>query len=81
MAGAAFGMADFSDERREVALSYLRREKVMSRKGLSHNAKLLLTVSLLVCDDHGRVAEPDLMRAMKDPSIVQAARHLMSRVA
>ena len=69
--------ANLSPERRETAIRYLQSELTGTRADLSHGAKLMLTVSLLVVDDVGYVSKPELIKAFRDPSLCQVARQIM----
>lgn len=72
--------ADFSDERRATALSWIRGEGLLQSK-VSDSAKLMAAVGLLICDDSGRIAQPALESAMRDPSVIQAAATLLEEAA
>lgn len=68
-----------NDERRmATARRMLTTEKLEPRwRGLSENARLLYAVGLLICDDVGKIAKPDLTAAMGDPTVVGAAMALL----
>jgi len=71
--------ANFSRERRRHVLALLRGDRVLETVG--PDAQLLYAVGALVCDDTGRVSEADLHLALRDPSIVSAARELLRKAA
>jgi hypothetical protein len=73
--------ADFSDERRAAALSWLRSEGLLDDPNLSHEARLTAAVGLLICDDAGRIKQADLEAAFQDPTILQAAETLLQEAA
>lgn len=73
-------LADLSPERRQTALSYIRGEGILTIP-VSDNARVMFAVGLLICDDEGHIAEADLKVAMRDPSILQAARALLAEAA
>lgn len=76
MADATRPLADYSPERRETALSWIRHEGLLT-SNVSYDARLMAAVGLLICDDAGHIKQADLEVAMGDPSIVQAARSLL----
>ena len=76
MTDATRPLADFSPDRRAAALSWLRGERLLT-SGVSYEARLMAAVGLLICDDGGHIKQADLVAAMADPSIVQAARELL----
>lgn len=71
-------IADFSPERRAHAIRLLRGEKVLTDPRLTDDARLLFSVTLLICDDSGFARKTDVDRAVRDPSIVNIARQIMT---
>ena len=69
--------ANYSPERREQALAHLAAHE-QCMLAVSRPARELSAVALLVCDDDGFVLASDLNDAMRDPSIIQAARALLT---
>lgn len=70
---------DFSPERRAATLSYLRSDSIGPRvAALDPQERIVLAVSLLVCDDAGFATEATVRRSLKDPSVMQAARTLLA---
>lgn len=65
--------ADFSAERRATIARYLRSE-VVGKKHLSSEALEMLAVSLFICDDSGTFTKDALSAAMRDESLLAAAR-------
>jgi hypothetical protein len=72
--------ADYSSRRRATALNYLRGE-VAGKKGrrLSDDAAVTLTVGLLICDAKGNFSRAAIDSAMRDRSVVNAARAIMRK--
>lgn len=71
--------ADLSRERRRHVLQLMRRTGVLTDTHLTDKDRLIYVVGALVCDDVGRVNTTDLAEALRDPSIVQAARALLRK--
>jgi hypothetical protein len=71
--------ANFSRERRRHVIALLRGDRVLETVG--PDAQLVYAVSALVCDDTGRVRESHIHDALRDPSIVAAARELIRKAA
>ena len=76
MTDATRPLADFSTERRETALSWIRGQGLLAAD-VSYDARLMAAVGLLICDAVGHIKQDDLEAAMSDPSIIQAARALL----
>lgn len=76
MTDATRPMADYSPERRTTAISWIRGEGLLTAN-VSYDARLMAAVGLLICDDVGHIKHADLLIAMEDPSIIQAARALL----
>ncbi len=74
-------LANYSDERRQTVLSYLRGAGIVTHPSLSHDAKLLAAVGAIICDDEGRFSKADLALALRDPSIANYAGHLLHEAA
>jgi hypothetical protein len=68
---------DLSDERREHAISWIRGEGLLTSP-ISHDAKILACIALLVCNDLGFAKQEELEAAAADPSAVQAASKLLT---
>lgn len=70
-------LANFSPERREVALAVIRGSGVLTHPAMTYESRLLYAVGTLICDDAGLFEKAAVNEAMSDPSIVQAARALL----
>jgi hypothetical protein len=70
--------ADFSADRRATAVRYLKAE-VPKRPALSEEALLLLTVGLLICDSRGFIPKDAVAGAMRDKSVLSAAREVLRK--
>ena len=68
-----------SDERLEIALSWLRANADKMRK-VGPEANIMATVGLLICDERGHISEDALLSAMSDPDARSAAEMLLSAV-
>lgn len=73
--------ADLSRKRRRHVLDLVRRTGLLTDNGLTDDARLLYVVGGLICNDAGVAKQADLTAAMRDPSIVQAARTILTKAA
>lgn len=73
--------ANFSAERREHALGMIRSANRQGMSGLDYNSRLAYAVGTLICDETGFFTHDAIVSALKDASIVQAARELLRKAA
>lgn len=69
-------------ERTEYAGKYLDESGVIEHYqsgGVTREGVLMLTVGILICDDYGSFGEDELMVAMCDQSIVNAADQVLKK--
>jgi hypothetical protein len=72
--------ADFGSHRRQIVLSMLR-DPDFTAADPDDDARLLYTISALICNDAGVFTDGDLDAALADPSVTQYARHLLRKAA
>lgn len=70
---------NLSTERLDIANRWLMANAPKMRR-VSREANIMATVGLLICDDAGRISEPELLSAMADPEAISAAELLVSAV-
>ena len=70
-------IADYSEARRIQAVQSIKVAYAAGLRDLDYDARMVFAVGTLVADEQGVFSDEDLMAAVKDPSIVQAARELM----
>lgn len=69
-------------DRTEYAGRYLEENGVIERYkcgGVTREGVLMLMVGILICDDFGSFGEDELMAAMCDQSIVNAANQVLNK--
>lgn len=73
--------ADYSDQRRIAALSWLRDHGIIHRPDLNQHSKILAAIGCLICDADGSFSQAELDSALTDPELCQAAETLLQEAA